>query len=109
MRMWEEIQYFGKRHDLTVVSFVHSQEEYENRELLAGSCSRSIMVKHPKKLLPTDVLELMQLPPVFQWYKTPEMTKTLESLGPNSFDLVIIALIPTHRWGEAFWDDSCFK
>jgi len=99
IRLWEQIRYLGQRHDLTVVSFV-SPEEYKNRGMLDGYCNRAIMVLHEPP--PVNLQELLQLPPVFQWYKTPEMTNALYSIKSNGFDLVIIEQIFMAQYHELF-------
>ena len=102
IRMWEQINYLGQRHDLTLVSFVASQEEYWQRKLLTGSCQQAVMVRHPQQLPTANLQELLEKPHVFQWYDVPAMTKTLEELQAQNFDVAIIEHIYMAQYHRLF-------
>ena len=102
IRMWEEIQYLGRRHDLTVVSFVFSREEYELREALASRCNRVIAVMLPNKPSPSKRQDQRRLPWPVRRCVTTEMRKTLESLQKVNFDLVLIEHIFMAEYRDLF-------
>jgi glycosyltransferase involved in cell wall biosynthesis len=102
IRMWEEIQYLGRRHDLTVVSFVSSQEEYELREALASHCNRVIAVMRPNKPSPPKQQDQRRLPWPIGRYVTTEMQKTLETIQEVNFDLVLFEHIFMAEYRDLF-------
>lgn len=52
MRMFEQIKYFGSRHQLTVVSFIFNEADYEIEAQLAPYCDRAFMVKLGMQMSP---------------------------------------------------------
>lgn len=93
IRQWEQIKYLGQNHDLTFVSFVYSEEEYELQGALERYCNQAVMVRHPKRILPSDLADLQKLPWPIRGCFTNDMRKTLEELHPVDFDIVIIEFI----------------
>jgi glycosyltransferase involved in cell wall biosynthesis len=93
IRQWEQIKYLGQHHDLSLVSFIQSEEEYELQGVLEKYCNQAIMVKHSKNILPDDLEELHKLPWPIRGCFTNDMRRTLEELRPAHFDMVIIEFI----------------
>jgi glycosyltransferase involved in cell wall biosynthesis len=90
--MWEQIKYLGSRHDLTVVTFVNTPREQEQRELLTAYCEHVITVRHPQRPpANTELQELLRMPSVFHWFNVTEMYETLKAMEANKrFQLAII-------------------
>lgn len=89
IRIWEEIQYLGARHTLTLISFYQTQEEFNRRGMLSEFCQRVILVKRPDMLQDADLQQMKQVTEIFQWYSTPEMKQALESVKSEHFDIVL--------------------
>jgi glycosyltransferase involved in cell wall biosynthesis len=89
IRIWEQIKYLGQRHDLMLISFYQTQEEYDQHGMLAEYCQRAILVKRPDTLQGSDLQQIQQLTEIFQWYSTPEMNQALESVRSEQFDVVL--------------------
>lgn len=89
IRIWEEIQYLGTRHTLTLISFYQTQEEFDQQGTLSEYCHRVILVKRPDTLQDADLQQMKQVTEIFQWYSTPEMKLALESVKPEHFDIVL--------------------
>ena len=102
IRQWEQIRYLGRRHDLTVVSFVFTEEEYEQRGMLEGMCARSIIIMHPNEVNPSDIALRERLPWPLQWYATAEMQRTLEGLQSTAFDVVLFENLFMAHYQELF-------
>lgn len=93
IRMWEQIKFFGQRHDLSVVTFAFSKEEHDFQEALETHCGQAILVRHPETNSPPDQRDIQWLPwPVRSFYVN-EMRRTLEELRSNDFDVVLIDFI----------------
>lgn len=89
-RQWEQIRYLGARHELTVLCYAFTQEEYEQRLMLDRLCERFVVVLHPG-MLPQNLAANGNLPAPVRGYYTHSMKQTLESLlSRNEFDCVII-------------------
>jgi glycosyltransferase involved in cell wall biosynthesis len=93
IRQWEQIKYFGQRHDLTVVYTAFTEEEYEMQKSIEPYCYRAVAVKHPKQFSSSDHADLQKLPWPVRTFRTNEMLKTLEELRSVNFDAVIIEFI----------------
>ena len=89
IRIWQELQYLGTRHQVTLISFYQNQEEYDQRGALTDYCQRVILVKRPDTLQDVDLQEMKHLTDIFQWYNTVEMKQALESVRSNHFDVVL--------------------
>lgn len=89
IRIWEEIRYLGSRHKVTLISFYQTQEEYEQRGMLAEYCYRTILVKRPDTLQDAELQQMKQLTEIFQWYSTAEMKQALETVRSKNFDVVL--------------------
>ena len=102
IRQWEQIKYLGQNHDLTFVSFVYSEEEYELRGVIERYCNQAVMVRHPKRILPSDSADLQKLPWPVKGCFTNDMRKTLEDLHPVDFDIAIIEFIYMASYRDLF-------
>lgn len=100
IRMFEQIKYFGSRHQLTVVSFVFSDADYIIEEKLAPYCDRAIMVKLGSPLEPYQEGQQNQL----YNFKTWNMWKTLEQLSQIDFDVVLFDFIVSATYHSLFSD-----
>jgi glycosyltransferase involved in cell wall biosynthesis len=89
IRIWEQIKYLGQRHDITLISFYQTQEEYDQRDMLAEYCRRAILVKRLDTLQGADLEQIQQLTEIFQWYSTPEMKQALDNVKSENFDVVL--------------------
>ena len=94
IRQWEQIRYFGSRHDLTVLGFAFSQEEYDRRRMLDGLCAEALILRHPQEQRyrgqdPAD----LNLPWPLRWFYTDEMRNTIQRLKASQFDCVLIEYI----------------
>jgi hypothetical protein len=89
MRIWQEIQYLGSRHEVTLISFYQTQAEYDQRGMLNEYCQRVILVKRPDTLQDADLQQMKQVTEIFQWYSTPEMKQALEGVRSEQFDVVL--------------------
>jgi len=102
IRQWEQIKYLGKNHDLTFVSFVYSEEEYEMQGAIEGYCNQAVMVRHPKRIIPSDFANSQKLPWPVKGCFTNDMRKTLEELHPVDFDIAIIEFIYMAPYRDLF-------
>lgn len=102
IRLWEQIRYLGQRHDLTVVSFVSSLEEYAQRHMLDGRCRRAVMVMHSHQHPQTNLQDLLRLPEVLQRYNRHEMREVLAKLRSDEFDIVLIEQLFMAQYHELF-------
>jgi len=101
-RQWELIQYFGQRHDLTVVYNAFTEEEYGRQKSIGDCCEKAIAVKHPQKHLSSDLPDLQKLPWPIRTFRTREMLKTLEEIKSVNFDAAIIEYIFMSSYRELF-------
>lgn len=90
--MWEQIQYLGKRHDLTVVCFVSSQEEHNTHNTLADHCD-PVMIMESRRTILSDRKDRRSLPWPLQQYCSIAMRNTLQELQSMNFDIVLIEQI----------------
>lgn len=89
IRIWEQIKYLGQQHEITLISFYQTEEEYNQRGMLTEYCQRAILVKRPDTLQEADLHQIQQVTEIFQWYSTPEMKSALESVRFENFDVVL--------------------
>ncbi|MFC1849853.1 glycosyltransferase family 4 protein [candidate division CSSED10-310 bacterium] len=101
IRMWEQITYLGKRHQLTVVAFVSSSEEYELGRILKSRCYQVIMVNQ-KLSTPIESKYQQKLPYILRKYDSVEMWKTLAEQRGQDFDIVLIEHIYMAHYQQLF-------
>lgn len=106
IRIWEELNFLSPRHEITLISFYQTEEEYDLQDILASVCHRANLVKRPDSLREANLQNMRQLSDIFQWYSTPEMNQALETVSDNHFDVVLFehifmaqyeALFPTNK------------
>jgi glycosyltransferase involved in cell wall biosynthesis len=102
IRIWEEIRFLTLRHEITLISFYQTEEEYDHREMLAKVCDEAILVKRPDSLQDADLQHMRQLSDIFQWYSTPEMNQALDIVSGKQFDVVIFEHIFMAQYGTLF-------
>src|ERR1044071_5378188 len=94
IRQWEQIRYFGSRHDLTVLGFALSEEEYDLRKMLDGLCTQALILKLRHE---EESLDQRSTHPFVPWFMrrfyTEEMCKTIQSLPTDQYDCVLIEYI----------------
>ena len=101
IRIWEQIRYLSRFHELTVVSFIFSDSEYEIESILADYCVESVMVRRYKPS-PEERLNRPHLPRLIHEYETAEMSDALHRIGVNKFDVVLLEHIFMAQYGELF-------
>ncbi len=104
MRIWEELRFLSARHNLTLVAFYQLEPERDSYPALAQICRRVFLVKRPGHPRDSDLAAFHSVSDLFQWYTTPEMTRVLQSLQSESFDLVLlhhIFVAQYHDWFDA--------
>ena len=102
IRIWEQLQFLGRRHDITLISFYQTQEEYDQRGAYSEHCCRAILVKRPDVPQASDVRQIQHLMKIFDWYSTPEMRQALEKVRSEVFDLVLCEHIFMAQYGQLF-------
>lgn len=100
IRMFEQIKYFGSRHQVTVVAFIFTEEDYKIEEQLAPYCHRAFMVKLGERIQP----EQPDLHDQIYGLKTWNMWKTLEQLSQIDFDIVCFDFIVSTSYYPLFVD-----
>jgi glycosyltransferase involved in cell wall biosynthesis len=93
IRMWEQIKYLGPRHQLSVVYFVHSRKEYEQRTVLDDYCHQAVAVvpRLEEPSVNSNLPHSARLPGVLKAYDVPDMYKTLTAINEKTgFDVTII-------------------
>ena len=81
MRIWEQIRYFGARHDVTLVSFYQSPHEGTLRAAYALYCRAVYLVERPSHPQSEDLAQLRSVDDLFQWYTTEAMEQVRMSWG----------------------------
>lgn len=90
MRIWEELRFLSARHELTLVAFYQRVKERNSYQALSQICCRVFLVERPGHPMASDLAAFHSVSDLFQWYTTPEMTRVLQSLQSESFDLVLL-------------------
>lgn len=90
MRMWEQMKHLGHRHQLTVVSFIASEEECALESTLRAHCDKAILVVNPNRGALRDRGDNLSLPWPLQWYHATGMRRILHGLRAFDFDLAIV-------------------
>jgi len=93
IRPFNMIQHLSKKHNVTVVSIVRSEEEAKEGEGLKDFCNKYIMVKLNNKLswLRTILNLLTTKPSSFGFFYSPEMKKILiNEYTRNHYDLIFV-------------------
>jgi glycosyltransferase involved in cell wall biosynthesis len=93
MRMWEQIKYLNRRHDVTAVYYAFTEDEYEISKSMEECCAQAIAVRHPGRFSSSEVAGLRDFPWPVRIYRTAEMVKTLKGLQSSTFDAGIIEFI----------------
>jgi glycosyltransferase involved in cell wall biosynthesis len=101
IRAWEQIRYLGQRHELTLVSFYDTEEEFAQRGRLNDYCRRVLMVRRPRRPAPGDLTALTGLSDLFRWYTTPEMAAALDQCRADRFDVVLLHHIFMAQYRES--------
>lgn len=100
IRMFEQIKYFGKKHHLTVVSFIFDEADYLLEEELQPYCDRAFMVKLGHPMGPNLGNKCQHLYHLKTW----NMWKTLQQLSQINFDLVLFDIIVSTSYYPLFSD-----
>ena len=100
IRMFEQIKYFGKRHHLTVISFVFDEADYEIENRLAQYCDRAFMLKMGTSLEPYNGQQQRQLYNFNCW----NMNLALQQLSQVDFDVVSFDFIVSSVYQHIFSD-----
>jgi glycosyltransferase involved in cell wall biosynthesis len=102
IRQWEEIKYLGQRHDLTVVYFACTREEYSMRSLIGNYCNNVIAVKLHNIDSSTELSDFQKLPWPVRMFGSIQMQKTLNNLRSDNFEAVIIEFIFMAMYRDLF-------
>ncbi len=102
IRIWEQLQHLGRRHDITLISFYQTEDEYDRRDAYREYCARAILVRRPDAPQRSESGQVQNLGKLFDWYSTPEMRQTLESVRSEEFDLVLCEHIFMAQYAELF-------
>lgn len=102
IRMFEQIKYFGSRHQVTVVAFVFDEEDISLTAELEQYCDHAFLLKLGKPLHPYQENDQRQL----YNFKTWNMYRVLQQLSQVDFDLVSFDFIISGVYRELFSD--CF-
>jgi glycosyltransferase involved in cell wall biosynthesis len=89
IRMFEQIKYLGKKHRVTVVSFIFSEDDYQIEKELEDHCDKAIMVMLGTPISPRQPHEQKQ---VWHWNSW-TMRKVINQLKNIDFDLVLFDFI----------------
>ena len=100
MRMFEQIKYFGSRHQLTVVSLIFNESDYEIEAQLAPYCDRAFMVKLGVQMSPYR----KNIQHLLYHLKTWNMWQTLLQLSQVDFDVVFFDFIFSTIYHDLFGD-----
>ncbi|MGK7898920.1 MAG: glycosyltransferase [Xenococcus sp. (in: cyanobacteria)] len=100
MRMFEQIKYFGKKHHLTVVSFIFNEADYFIEQELQPYCDRAFMIKLGHPMSPNLGNKCQHLYHLKTW----NMWKTLQQLSQVNFDLVFFDIIVSSSYYSLFSD-----
>jgi len=100
IRMFEQLKYFGKRHHLTVVSFIFEEADYALGEELQTYCDRAFMIKLGNPMSHNLGDQQRQVHNLKTW----NMWKSLQQLSQINFDLVFFDFIFTATYYPLFSD-----
>ncbi|MCB8762358.1 tetratricopeptide repeat protein [Planktothrix agardhii] len=98
IRMFEQIKYLGKKHRVTVVSFIFSEDDYQIEKELENHCDKAIMVMLGTPISPRQPHEQKQ---VWHW-NTWTMRKVINQLKNIDFDLVLFDFIYMGCYRDCF-------
>ncbi|MEM9509982.1 MAG: glycosyltransferase [Cyanobacteria bacterium P01_E01_bin.35] len=98
IRMFEQIKYFGNRHELTVVSFIFDDADQKIAAELNMYCDRAFMLQLGTPMEPYQGKQQRQL----YNFKTWNMYKTLQQLSQVDFDLVSFDFIVASIYQDLF-------
>lgn len=102
MRIWQEVEYLGQRHELTLVAFYQTAQELASQDTLKPFCERHFLVERPTRPHEADLQRLRALDDLFDWYTTPDMLRVLEPLQAETFDAVILHHIFMAHYAKQF-------
>lgn len=100
MRMFEQIKYFGSRHNLTVVSFVFDDADLKITSDLEQYCDRAFMVKLGTPIEP----HIVNYPRQLQNFTTWNMWRVLQQLSQIDFNVVSFDFIVSAVYHGLFCD-----
>ena len=100
IRMFEQIKYFGSRHNLTVVSFVFDDKDLEIEAQLQQYCDRAFILKLGTPIEPYGGNYPRQL----YNFKTWNMWRVLQQLSQVDFDVVFFDFIVSSVYHDLFCD-----
>ncbi|MEM7591866.1 MAG: glycosyltransferase, partial [Cyanobacteria bacterium P01_A01_bin.83] len=98
IRMFEQIKYFGKRHHLTVISFIFEESDQKIARELEPYCDRAFMLQLGTPMTSDQGEQLRQL----YNFKTWNMYKTLQQLSQVDFDVVSFDFIVSSIYQDLF-------
>jgi len=102
IRQWEQIKYLSHRHELTLVCFAFSKEEFGYRKMLEKFCKQAVFVRHPF-IAPLPHLSASDKSPwPIMTFSMQEMRETLKKLREQNFDIVIIDFIFMAQYHDIF-------
>jgi glycosyltransferase involved in cell wall biosynthesis len=103
IRVWEELRYLSRRHDLTAVFFREpGTEDSHSLSPLDGLCRRTVPVPHPQQMTPDDLALSRGAPWPLRWYGAVDMYRALQDVRPWRFDAVIVDQLYMTLYRELF-------
>ena len=100
IRMFEQIKYFGSRHNLTVVSFVFDDADLKIESNLEEYCDRAFLLKLGTPIEPYQENYPRQLHSFTTW----NMWRVLQQLSQVDFDVVSFDFIVASVYHSLFCD-----
>lgn len=100
IRMFEQVKYFGSRHNLTVVSFVFDDADLKIASNLEEYCDRAFMIKLGTPIEPYSKHQPRQLYNFTTW----NMWRVLQQLSQVDFDVVSFDFIVASVYQGLFCD-----
>jgi glycosyltransferase involved in cell wall biosynthesis len=90
IRQWHQIRYLGARHELTVLCYALTAEEYEQKWMLNQQCDHALVIKHAG-MQETNLVPDADLPVTIKGYYTIVMQQALQTLlKKTNFDCAIV-------------------
>ena len=100
IRMFEQIKYFGSRHNLTVVAFVFDDADLNIESQLEEYCDRAFMIKLGTPIEPRQESNPRQLYNFTTW----NMWRVLQQLSQVDFDVISFDFIVASVYYGLFCD-----
>lgn len=97
IRLWEELNFFAARHEVTLVSFAETEQEWAGKRELERICCRVIYCPFPDQPAAPDAALRRLVPDALG---APEMQNALEQLRTHRFDVVLLETLGLARYRE---------